>query len=189
MSTLLERVTGGTLIVAIVVAFFGIGLLSSSVDSQAQTSAPSVSTSTSSNLLTIEYGDDGDYLLSVKNGKVTIRETSLVQLGDLTTPAPEPPDDPDDGDPTDPFKQLKEVVATAPQSSNEREAVSVLYTTISNLPLQEASQVRQSTSIMFNALDLGNEWASWKESVDSETADLDSSDDVKEAWKVVAEAL
>ena len=126
-----------------------------------------------------------------ENGVLQIDRTKPILVGGITTTDvpvvvdPVKPEEP----PTDPLVQkVPSLMAKAPKATNERQAISSLYKTISDLPLTMTNEIQQATSILFNALSMSQEWKTWKADVDVYAASL-SADDVKRLWKLLAEAM
>jgi len=135
-------------------------------------------------------------LVADANGILQIDRSKPILIGSVTPADPTGPTDPIDPvdpiEPADPLAvKVSAIVASAPNTTadvNMRVALASLYETTAKLPLTDPAQIRQATTIIFDALSPSPEWKKWSKDVDSFAASL-SLDDVKRAWKLISEGI
>lgn len=130
-------------------------------------------------------------LVADEDGILQIDRSKPILIGGVAT-TPTDPKDPTDPIPvpSDPLAvRVSTLLASAPTgTAAERKATSALYKTTGSLPLTEAAQIRQATTILFNVLGMPEAWKKWKVDVDKFAGGL-SVEDIRRAWQLIAEGL
>lgn len=133
-------------------------------------------------------------LVADANGVLQIDRSKPILIGSITSTSPTDPTDPTDPIPpvTDPLaSKVAALITSAPNATtdkNTRTALASLYEMTGKLPLTDPSQIRQATSLLFDAMSLSATWKKWKADADSFAASLDIAD-TKKTWVLISEGL
>lgn len=133
-------------------------------------------------------------LVADANGVLQIDRSKPILIGSITSTSPTDPTDPTDPIPpvTDPLaSKVAALITSAPNATtdkNTRTALASLYEMTGKLPLTDPSQIRQATSLLFDAMNLPAAWENWKADADSFAASLTAAD-TKRSWQLISEGL